>query len=61
MALLPRFTRMTPEMASRVNVTDITLSNEVDAAILQRFIDMLYEIGEIPQKIDAHRIIEPTR
>jgi NitT/TauT family transport system substrate-binding protein len=60
-SLLPRFTRMTPEMASRVNVTDITLSNEVDAAILQRFIDMLYEIGEIPEKIDAHRLIDPTR
>ncbi|MBZ5628452.1 MAG: ABC transporter substrate-binding protein [Acidobacteriia bacterium] len=60
-ALLPRFTRMTPEMASRVNVADITLSNQVDAAVLQRFIDMLYEIGEIPEKIDAHRLIDPTR
>lgn len=60
-ALLPRFTRMTPAMASRVNVADITLSNNVDAAVLQRFIDMLYEIGEIPQKIDAHRLIDPTR
>ncbi len=60
-ALLPRFTRMTPEMASRVNVSDITLSNDVDAAVLQRFIDMLYQIGEIPQSIDAHRLIDPTR
>jgi ABC-type nitrate/sulfonate/bicarbonate transport system substrate-binding protein len=60
-SLLPRFTRMTPEMASRVNVSDITLSNEVDVGILQRFIDMLYEIGEIPEKIDAHRLIDPTR
>ncbi len=60
-ALLPRFTRMTPEMAARVNVGDITLSNTVDAATLQRFIDLLYEIGEIPEKIDAHRLIDPTR
>ncbi len=60
-ALLPRFTRMTPEMASRVNVTDITLSNDVDAAVLQRFIDMLHQIGEIPESIDAHRLIDPTR
>ena len=60
-ALLPRFTRMTPEMASRVNVADITLSNQVDPAVLQRFIDMLYEIGEIPEKLDAHRLIDPTR
>jgi ABC-type nitrate/sulfonate/bicarbonate transport system substrate-binding protein len=60
-ALLPRFTKMTPEMASRVNVADMTLSNTVDAAVLQRFIDLLYEIGEIPEKIDAHRLIDPTR
>ncbi len=60
-ALLPRFTRMTPEMASRVNVGDITLSNQPDAAVLQGFIDMLFDIGEIPEKIDAHRLIDPTR
>ena len=60
-ALLPQFTRMTPEMAGRVNVADITLSNTVDAAVLQRFIDLLYEIGEIPEKIDAHRLIDATR
>ena len=60
-ALLPRFTRMTPEMAARVNPADITLSTTVDAAILQRFIDLLYEIGEIPERIDAHRLIDATR
>jgi len=60
-ALLPRFTRMTLEMASRINVADLTLSNEVDAAALQRFIDMLYQAGEIPEKIDAHRLIDDTR
>jgi ABC-type nitrate/sulfonate/bicarbonate transport system substrate-binding protein len=59
--LLPRFTKMTPEMASRVNIADMTLSNDVDAASLQRFIDLLYEIGEIPEKLDAHRLIDPTR
>jgi ABC-type nitrate/sulfonate/bicarbonate transport system substrate-binding protein len=60
-SLLPRFTKMTPEMAARVNVADMTLSNQVDPVILQRFIDLLYEIGEIPEKIDAHRLIDPTR
>jgi ABC-type nitrate/sulfonate/bicarbonate transport system substrate-binding protein len=60
-SLLPRFTRMTPEMAARVNVADMTLSNLVDADSLQRFIDLLYEIGEIPEKLDAHRLIDPTR
>jgi NitT/TauT family transport system substrate-binding protein len=60
-SLLPQFTRMTPEMARRVNVADITLSNTADAAMLQRFIDLMYEIGEIPEKIDAHRLIDATR
>ncbi len=59
--LLPRFTKMTPEVAARLNVGDITLSNDIDAAALQRFIDLLYQIGEIPEKIDAHRLIDPTR
>ena len=59
--LLPQFTRMTPAMAGRVKVDDITLSTTVDAAVLQRFIDLMYEIGEIPEKIDAHRLIDATR
>ncbi len=60
-ALLPRFTRMTPETAARVNVADITLSNQVDSVVLQRFIDLLFETGEIPERIDAHRLLDPTR
>jgi NitT/TauT family transport system substrate-binding protein len=60
-SLLPRVTKMTPEMAARVNVADITLSNTLDIAALQRFIDLLFESGEIPERIDAHRLIDPTR
>ena len=60
-SLLPKFTRMTPQMASRIRVADLTLSNQLDVEALQRFIDMLYQIGEIPEKIDAHRIIDATR
>ncbi len=59
--LLSRFTKMTPEVASRVNVADVTLTNDVDAAALQHFIDLLYQIGEIPERIDANRLIAPTR
>lgn len=60
-ALLPRFTAIPPEIARQVNISDVTLSNQVDAANLQAFIDLLYDIGEIPEKIDAHRLIAPTR
>ncbi len=59
--LLPRFTKMTTAAAQRVHVEDITLSNDVDARVLQPFIDLLYEVGEIPERIDAHRLIDPTR
>lgn len=59
--LLPRFTRMTPQMAARVPVADLTLSNTLDVAALQRFTDVLYEIGEVPERIDAKRLIESSR
>jgi ABC-type nitrate/sulfonate/bicarbonate transport system substrate-binding protein len=60
-ALLPKFTKMAPETAARVNVADITLTDTVDTPNLQRFIDLLYDIGEIPEKIDAHRLVAPTK
>jgi ABC-type nitrate/sulfonate/bicarbonate transport system substrate-binding protein len=60
-ALLPKFTKLPPDIAARVNISDVTLQNEVDVANLQAFIDLLYTSGEIPQKIDAHRLVDPTR
>ncbi|MFB3916619.1 MAG: ABC transporter substrate-binding protein [Terriglobales bacterium] len=59
-ALLPKFTKMAPEVAARVNVSDITLSNDIDVASLQRFIDLLYDIGEIRERIDARRLVDRT-
>jgi NitT/TauT family transport system substrate-binding protein len=59
--LLPKFTRIKPEIAARVNVSDVTLQNQVDVRNLQQFIDLLYDSGEIPQKIDAHRLVDSTR
>ena len=59
--LLPRFTELPADVASSVNVVDVTLSTENDVANLQRFIDLLFEVGEIPQRIDARRLVEPTR
>jgi ABC-type nitrate/sulfonate/bicarbonate transport system substrate-binding protein len=59
-ALLPVFTKMTPEVASRVNVRDVTLSNDIDLASLQAFVNLLYDTGEIPERIDAHRLVDGT-
>jgi NitT/TauT family transport system substrate-binding protein len=59
--LLSRFTEMSPEISSSINVVDVTLSHENDVANLQQFIDLLYEVGEIKEKIDARRLLDPTR
>jgi ABC-type nitrate/sulfonate/bicarbonate transport system substrate-binding protein len=60
-ALLSKYAKLAPEIAARVNVSDVTLSNQVDVGNLQQFIDLLYEAGEIPQRISAHRLVDPTR
>lgn len=60
-SLLPQFTKLPPEIAERVNIADVTLQNQVDVANLQAFIDLLYSSGEIPEKLDAHRLVDPTR
>jgi len=59
--LLTKYIKLPPEVAARVNVADVTLSNQVDTANLQQFIDLLYQIGEIPERIDARRLVDPTR
>jgi ABC-type nitrate/sulfonate/bicarbonate transport system substrate-binding protein len=60
-SLLPGFTKLPPEIAERVNISEVTLQNQVDVANLQAFIDLLYTSGEIPQTIDAHRLVDPSR
>ena len=59
--LLPKFTRIPPEIAARVNLADTTLTDQVDVQNLQAFIDLLYESGEIPREIDAQRLVTPTQ
>jgi ABC-type nitrate/sulfonate/bicarbonate transport system substrate-binding protein len=59
--LLPKFTTISPDIAMRVNLADVTLSNQVDVANLQQFIDLLYDAGEIPARLDARRLVTPTR
>ncbi len=59
--LLPNYMEIKPEIASEVNFVDVTLSTENDVDNLQRFIDLLYEVGEIKEKIDARRLLEPTK
>lgn len=60
-SLLAGFTKLPPDVAERVNISEVTLQNQIDVANLQAFIDLLNASGEIPQKIDAHRLTDPTR
>ena len=60
-SLLPGFTKLPPEIAERVNISEVTLQNQMDIANLQAFVNLLYVSGEIPQKIDAHRLVDPSR
>jgi len=60
-AILPRFTPMTPDIARSVNIVDVTLSDEVDVQNIQRFINLLYEIGELSRRLDARELTDLTR
>lgn len=59
--LLPSKLGFSSDIAGRVNVVDVTLSSELDVDGLQRFIDLLYATGEIPKKLDARTLVEPTK
>jgi len=59
--LLLSFMELSPDIASAVSLVDVTLSQENDVENLQRFINLLYDVGEIKEKIDAHRLIDPTK
>lgn len=56
--LLPKYLNLAPNIARDVNVVDVTLENEVDLESLQRFIDLLYDAGEISERIDARRLVD---
>lgn len=47
-------------ITKEVHFVGVTPVNQVDVTNLQDFIDLLYDIGEIPEKIDAHRLTDPT-
>lgn len=60
-AMVAAILKTPSEIADKVNIVPATLSSANDVASLQKFIDLLYEIGEIPEKIDANRLVSPTK
>lgn len=47
-------------ISQQVNIVDVTLSDEINVDALQKFIDFLFECGEIKKRIDARPLVEPT-
>ncbi|MGD9588741.1 MAG: ABC transporter substrate-binding protein [Pyrinomonadaceae bacterium] len=59
-ALVP-YLKIDPAIASKVNLQNMTLHDEMQIDNLQRFIDVLREIGELQAPIDAKQLIAETK
>ena len=60
-SLIADIIKTSSEVAASVKIVDATLSTEDDTKNLQRFIDLLFEIGEIPERIQAERLVASTK
>ena len=60
-ALLPQFTSIKSEVAPLVNHVDVTLSSEINLGNLQSFVNILHKIGEIPEELNAERLVRLTK
>lgn len=58
-SLLSTFTKIDHDIAQKVNLVDVTTSDEVNVASVQAFIDLLVTVGELPERLDAHRLVDP--
>lgn len=59
-ALVP-YLKIPAEIAPKVNLQNMTPTGQIQLANLQRFIDILREIGEVQQPIDAGRLTAETK
>lgn len=60
-ALLPALLPLPRDVVGAVTLVDVTRADEIDGASLQRFVDLLHEVGETPSRFDVHRLTDPTR
>lgn len=59
-AELVRALSLPANVAAAVPLVDWTTEREVSVANLQQFIDLLVQVGELPARVDAARIVAPT-
>jgi ABC-type nitrate/sulfonate/bicarbonate transport system substrate-binding protein len=57
--LLTKFLKIPPPVADQVHLIGLDAVVEKDAESLQKFIDILHEIGELPSTLDAKRLVAP--
>lgn len=60
MSLVP-YLGIPRDMAPRVSVQQMTSPEKMDIANLQKFIDILRDIGEVTAQVDARKLTEATR
>ena len=48
---------LTEEVADQVVFLHMSTSNEIDEAVLQRYSDMLHELGELPSNLEVENIV----
>jgi ABC-type nitrate/sulfonate/bicarbonate transport system substrate-binding protein len=60
MALVP-YLKIPPDIAPKVNLQNMTYSGQMQLDNLQRFIDILRQIGEIENRIDAKQLTSETK
>ena len=51
-------TKLAPEVAPKVRLVADVLSTETDPALVQRFVDLLVQIGELKSPIEAIRLLK---
>ena len=60
MALVP-YLKISPELAPKVSLQNMTNSKEMNVENLQQFINILRDIGEIQNPIDAKQLVAETK
>ena len=48
-------------LTAKVNIQNRTVEGQMDLQLMQKFIDLLLDIGEVQTKVSAEKMTEPTR
>ena len=57
--LIPSFVGIEPEIARKTTIVPSGLSTENDLSILQRMVELLHEVDEVPETLNVERLVAP--